>query len=77
MTSVTGREAILQVLDSELASNEDVFLLGEDIALLGGAFGVTAGLFAKYGAHALEIHRFPRWQSLAQQLELRIWGCDP
>lgn len=41
--------ALREALDEELASNPDFFCLGEDIGLLGGAFGVTDGLQAKYG----------------------------
>jgi pyruvate dehydrogenase E1 component beta subunit len=36
-------------LDEELAHDPNVFLLGEDIGVYGGAFGVTKGLFEKYG----------------------------
>lgn len=41
--------AIREALDEELGSNPDMLCLGEDIGLLGGAFGVTDGLQAKYG----------------------------
>ncbi|NMA43479.1 MAG: alpha-ketoacid dehydrogenase subunit beta [Oligosphaeraceae bacterium] len=43
-------QAVAQALDEELARDENVFLLGEDIGLYGGAFGVTRGLFEKYGS---------------------------
>ena len=43
-------QAINAALDEELARDPNVFLLGEDIGLYGGAFGVTRGLFEKYGA---------------------------
>lgn len=49
MRQITFREAIQEVLDFELQNNPDVFLLGEDIGPLGGAFGVTTGLWQKYG----------------------------
>lgn len=41
--------ALHDALDEELARNPDLICLGEDIGLLGGAFGVTDGLQAKYG----------------------------
>ncbi len=41
--------AVNEALDLELARDPRVFLLGEDIGVYGGAFGVTKGLFAKYG----------------------------
>jgi 2-oxoisovalerate dehydrogenase E1 component len=49
MGTYTIRAAINSTLDSILASDERAFLLGEDIALLGGAFSVTKDLLAKYG----------------------------
>ena len=52
--AVTGelefREAIRQALDEELERDESVILFGEDVALAGGVFAVTPGLYEKYGA---------------------------
>jgi pyruvate dehydrogenase E1 component beta subunit len=42
-------EAINQAMDEELANDERVTLIGEDIGIFGGCFGVTAGLLNKYG----------------------------
>ncbi len=47
---ITYLEAIREALDEELARDPNVFLLGEDIGAYGGAFKVTEGLHAKYGA---------------------------
>lgn len=33
----------------EMRSNEDVFILGEDIGVFGGAFGVTSGMLDEFG----------------------------
>lgn len=41
--------ALREALDEEMAANPDLLLMGEDIGLLGGAFGVTIGLMEKYG----------------------------
>jgi 2-oxoisovalerate dehydrogenase E1 component beta subunit len=38
-----------EALDEEMGLNADMICMGEDIGLLGGAFGVTEGLQAKYG----------------------------
>ena len=43
------REAVRQALDEELARDERVFLFGEDVAVAGGVFAVTPGLYEKYG----------------------------
>ncbi len=50
MKKVTYIEAITQALDEEMARDERVFLIGEDIALYGGVFKATKGLLEKYGA---------------------------
>jgi pyruvate/2-oxoglutarate/acetoin dehydrogenase E1 component len=47
---VTYLEALRQALDEELARDERVFLLGEDIGTYGGAFKVTDGLMDRFGA---------------------------
>jgi len=49
MHTITGTEAIRAILDYFLKTDENVLLLGEDIGVYGGAFGVTRGLFEKYG----------------------------
>lgn len=42
-------EAISAALREEMARDERVFLLGEDIGHYGGAFGVTFGLLDEFG----------------------------
>jgi acetoin:2,6-dichlorophenolindophenol oxidoreductase subunit beta len=43
------REAIRRALDEELERDESVIFFGEDIAIAGGVFAVTTGLYDKYG----------------------------
>ena len=50
MPESTYLEAIREGLREELARDESVFLLGEDIGSLGGAFKVTEGLQQQFGA---------------------------
>lgn len=42
-------QALNSALDIMMAENDRVFLLGEDIGRMGGDFGVTRGLYDKYG----------------------------
>ncbi|NWF70009.1 MAG: alpha-ketoacid dehydrogenase subunit beta [Chloroflexi bacterium] len=49
MKRMTFVQALNDALDLLMAADERVFLLGEDIGHMGGDFGVTRGLFAKYG----------------------------
>jgi pyruvate/2-oxoglutarate/acetoin dehydrogenase E1 component len=48
--TVPFRTAIRDALDEELAADERVILFGEDIAVAGGVFATTTGLYDKYGA---------------------------
>ncbi len=49
MALTTYLEAIRQGIEEEMARDESVFLLGEDIGVYGGAFKVTDGLLKRFG----------------------------
>jgi pyruvate/2-oxoglutarate/acetoin dehydrogenase E1 component len=49
MPTVAFRTAIRDALDEELAADERVILFGEDVAVAGGVFATTTGLYDKYG----------------------------
>ncbi len=42
-------QALNRALDMELAADDSVIVLGEDVGLYGGSYRVTEGLYAKYG----------------------------
>jgi pyruvate dehydrogenase E1 component beta subunit len=42
-------QALNRALDAELAADESVVVVGEDVGLYGGSYRVTEGLYAKYG----------------------------
>lgn len=50
MKEMTYAEAIRDALASALEDDDRVFMLGEDIGVYGGAFGVTTGLVERFGA---------------------------
>ena len=49
MPVITVREALRQALDEEMARDENVVLLGEEVAQYNGAYKVSQGLWEKYG----------------------------
>jgi acetoin:2,6-dichlorophenolindophenol oxidoreductase subunit beta len=49
MSTVAFRTAIRDALDEELAADDRVILFGEDVAVAGGVFATTTGLYDKYG----------------------------
>lgn len=50
MREITYLEAVREALRQAMQRDPHVFLLGEDIGVYGGAFGVTDGLLAEFGA---------------------------
>jgi acetoin:2,6-dichlorophenolindophenol oxidoreductase subunit beta len=49
MTRIDFRTAVREALDEELAADDRVIFFGEDVALAGGVFAVTPGLYERYG----------------------------
>jgi len=49
MAELNILEAIRRAMDEELAADERVMVMGEDVGRKGGVFGATDGLWAKYG----------------------------
>lgn len=49
MVAMTIKEAIRKALVEEMERDPFVFLIGEDIGVYGGAFGVTAGFLERFG----------------------------
>lgn len=50
MRELTYWQALQEALREEMQRDPAVFLMGEDIGAYGGAFGVTRGLLAEFGA---------------------------
>lgn len=48
MQRLSYKEALNQALAEEMARDENVFLMGEDVGVLGGAFRVSKGLLDKF-----------------------------
>ncbi len=46
---ITFSQAIREAMVEEMRRNPDVFLMGEDVGLFGGVFGVSAGMFDEFG----------------------------
>jgi len=49
MRELTYREAIREALREEMKRDENIFLIGEDIAEFGGSYKVTLGLVEEFG----------------------------
>lgn len=49
MRELTYAQAIREAMTLEMRRNENIFLMGEDVGLYGGAFGVSAGMLEEFG----------------------------
>jgi acetoin:2,6-dichlorophenolindophenol oxidoreductase subunit beta len=49
MAELSYREAVRDALATAMRKDEDVFIMGEDIAEMGGSMGVTQGLLDEFG----------------------------
>ncbi|HWQ80179.1 MAG TPA: alpha-ketoacid dehydrogenase subunit beta [Anaerovoracaceae bacterium] len=49
MSEITYAQAIKDAMSEEMRRDENVFLMGEDVGLYGGAFGVSVGMFQEFG----------------------------
>ncbi len=51
--TMTFAEAVRAALSEAMEADERVFVLGEDIGVYGGAFGVTTGMLDRFGAERI------------------------
>src|ERR671934_1464739 len=49
MAELTYREAVRDALSRAMRDDEDIFVMGEDIAEMGGSMGVTTGMLEEFG----------------------------
>ncbi|MGH3046081.1 MAG: alpha-ketoacid dehydrogenase subunit beta, partial [Gaiellaceae bacterium] len=49
MPELTYREAVREAMSEAMRRDEDVFIMGEDIAEMGGSMGVTQGMLEEFG----------------------------
>ena len=49
MPELSYREAVRDTLAAAMREDESVFIMGEDIAEMGGSMGVTQGLVHEFG----------------------------
>jgi acetoin:2,6-dichlorophenolindophenol oxidoreductase subunit beta len=49
MAELSYREAVRDAIATAMRKDDDVFIMGEDIAEMGGSMGVTQGLLAEFG----------------------------
>lgn len=53
LAQMTNREALNRALDEELNRDQNVFIIGEEVAYYHGAYKITKGLIDKHGPQRL------------------------
>ncbi len=74
---VTMVKAINMALDEQLAADEDVLLMGEDIGQDGGVFRVTDGLLAKYGKERVIDTPLAELGIIGTAFGMSVYGLKP
>ncbi len=54
MREITYLEAVREAMTQEMERDERVFLIGEDVGVYGGAFGVSDGMLARFPGRVLD-----------------------
>ena len=72
MPELSYREAVRGALSQAMRQDEDVFVMGEDIAEMGGSMGVTAGMLDEFDEVDREVT-----QVVEESVEFAKSGTDP
>src|SRR5688572_3578222 len=77
MTKLTYREAVCKALADELRSDENVIFFGEDVAVAGGVFKVTTGLYEEFGPNRVRDTPISEQAIVGAALGAAITGLRP
>ncbi len=77
MRKITYAEAIREALRQEMKRDENIFLIGEDIGIYGGAFGVTYGLINEFGEERVRDTPISELAIVGTSLGAAITGMRP
>ncbi|MFP4322998.1 MAG: alpha-ketoacid dehydrogenase subunit beta [Anaerolineales bacterium] len=77
MAKMTYREAVQKALADELRSDERVVFFGEDVAVAGGAFKVTPGLYEEFGPNRVRDTPIAEQAILGTALGSAMTGLRP
>ena len=77
MPEMTYREAVCKALADELRSDPDVVFFGEDVAVAGGVFKVTPGLYDEFGGQRVRDTPISEQAIIGMALGAAITGLRP
>lgn len=77
MKDLTMNVALNEAITEEMERDPNVFVLGEDIAKMGGSWGITKGLLAKYGPERVIDTPLCEAGPLAMAIGAALYGKRP
>ncbi|MGE0199612.1 MAG: alpha-ketoacid dehydrogenase subunit beta [Candidatus Melainabacteria bacterium] len=77
MPTLTLIQAVTDALKTEMARNEDIVLLGEDIGINGGVFRATEGLQAEFGANRVMDTPLCETGIIGAAIGMAVYGLRP
>ena len=77
MPELTYREAVRDALSSAMRADDDVFIMGEDIAEMGGSMGVTQGMLEEFGPQRVRNTPISEIAIVEGSVEFAKAGTDP
>src|SRR6056297_1483956 len=77
MRKISVKDALKEAIIEEMDRDENVFVMGEDIAEHGGIYGVTQGLLEKYGKERIRNTPISESALIGSALGAAITGMKP
>ena len=72
---ITVSKAIGEALHEEMLRDEKVFIMGEDMAVMGNVFAITKGFLEKFGPNRVIERQSPKRALSVWQSALQCVGC--
>ena len=77
MPELSYREAVRDAMSQAMRRDEDIFIMGEDIAEMGGSMGVTQGMLAEFGAERVRNTPISEMALVGAGMGAAIMGMRP
>ncbi len=77
MPELSYREAVRDAMSQAMRRDEDVFIMGEDIAEMGGSMGVTQGMLAEFGPERVRNTPISEMALVGSGMGAAIMGMRP
>ena len=77
MPELSYREAVRDAMSQAMRRDDEIFVMGEDIAEMGGSMGVTQGMLAEFGAERVRNTPISEMALVGAGMGAAIMGMRP